>query len=109
PGRQTTLHPLVSLRLLFRRSFRGADRFAPLIALLVLATTAMLVGYLLGRRRLPTVPAGRLEVAVLNVQQGEASWVRTPNGKFILIGAGPVDQGGRIVASLREAGARRID
>lgn len=63
---------------------------------------------LAGRRPLPT-PTNRLQVTVLNVGHGEASWVRTAHGRFIVIGAGPPGQGARVAASLREAGAKRID
>gem|GEM_PF-2924674 len=84
-------------------------RIAPVFALLIVATAAMLLGFRLGAmRRTPQRP-GYLRVAVLNVGHGEASWVRTPNGRFIVIGGGPPEQGARVVASLKAAGAERID
>lgn len=68
----------------------------------------MLAGYLMGRRP-PTPYTPRVLVTVVNVGHGEASWIRTPGGKFILIGAGPPGSGSAVVESLRGAGARRID
>nr|CAA9299361.1 hypothetical protein AVDCRST_MAG63-5060 [uncultured Armatimonadetes bacterium] len=83
-------------------------RLLPLLAVIFVATSAMLVGFLLGRRP-ARPPAQRLDVTVVNVGNGEAAWLRTPTGKFILIGAGPPGAGRRVVDSLRAAGARRID
>jgi len=57
----------------------------------------------------PIFPPESLVVAVLPVGQGEASWIRTPDDHFIVIGCGP-DIGGRELAnSLRSLGAQRID
>lgn len=83
-------------------------RLLPLLVLIVCATGAMFLGFQLGSRPLPS-SSGRLDVTVVNVGQGEAAWIRTPTGKFLLIGAGPPDQGEKVAASLRAAGARRID
>lgn len=83
-------------------------RLLPLLILLFGATGAMVVGFLLGSRPRP-VPAPHLDVAVVNVGQGEASWIRTPGGKFILIGGGPVGRESVVADSLRAAGASRID
>lgn len=57
----------------------------------------------------PKFPPESLVVAVLPVGQGEASWIKTPDDHFIVIGCGP-DIGGRELAnSLRSVGAQRID
>ena len=68
----------------------------------------MIGGFLLGSRPKPP-PAPHLDVVVVNVGQGEASWIRTPTGKFVLIGGGPPGRGSLVADSLRAAGARRID
>jgi hypothetical protein len=87
---------------------RFLRRALPVFALLFAATVTLLVGYLLGRNR-PLAPThNRIQVRVLNVQQGEASILRTGGGKFIVIGAGPPDQGVTVNAALKEAGAERI-
>ena len=106
PRKLPSLPPLLPL---LRRGVRGLNHLLPLTGLLVLAIGATLAGYLLGRKHASAPAADRLEVAVLNVQQGEASWVRTPHGHFIVIGCGPDGQGKTVVASLREAGAKSID
>ena len=54
-------------------------------------------------------PGQALVVAFLNVGQGEAAWIKTPEGRFLVIGAGPPEAGGHLVASLRAAGAKQID
>jgi competence protein ComEC len=91
------------------RSFaESAKRLLPLALLLIAATGAMLAGFLLGRRPAPA-PSRRLEVTVVNVGHGEASWVRTPSGHFVLIGGGPPGAGERVARALRAAGAQRID
>lgn len=83
-------------------------RLVPLLALLAFAVAAMLTGFLLGRRP-PPPPVRRLEVTVVDVGHGEASWIRTPTGRFVLIGGGPPDGGQAVIASLRAAGAQTID
>jgi hypothetical protein len=52
----------------------------PLVGLMVLATGAMLAGYLIHR---PAVnqAAQSLSVCVVNVGNGEAAWLRTPSGR----------------------------
>lgn len=87
-----------------------ARRVLPLVVLLVVATAAMTLGILLGRGRdLPVFQERRLRVVALNVGMGEASWVRTPGGKVILLGGGPPGMGSRVVRSLRAGKVERID
>jgi beta-lactamase superfamily II metal-dependent hydrolase len=77
---------------------------------LFFASVSVLVGFGLGKyREQASVASKRLHVRVLNVGHGEAAWVRTPGGKFILIGGGPPEAGEAVVSSLRSAGARQID
>ena len=77
---------------------------------LFFAVIAVVVGYGLGKYREQTaVSSKRLQVTVVNVGHGEAAWIRTPSGKFILIGGGPPEAGEAVAASLRRAGARQID
>ena len=81
-----------------------------IIALLIfVASLALLLGFVFGKKQPVALPANRLIVTILNVQHGEAAWVRTPGGKFILIAAGPPGQGGEVAASLRDANATTID
>ena len=84
-----------------------AWRALPLGVLLLLATLAMLSGYLLTRPG-PRPPRRLLTVGVVPVGSGEAAWVRTPSGRFVVIGGGPPESGGRVVRSLRAAGARAL-
>ena len=78
----------------------------------LLALLALGVGYGLRPRStglLPPLPARSLVVAYLKVGHGEASWVKTPDGRFLVIGAGPQAAGAHVAESLRAAGARQID
>jgi competence protein ComEC len=77
--------------------------------LIFLASLALMLGFLIRRRQSVALPANRLVITVLNVDQGEAAWIRTPNGKIILIGGGPPSAGKEIIESLRDAGASAID
>jgi competence protein ComEC len=91
-----------------QRNLRRILSFA--LVTLFLAAIAILLGFGLGKYRENTaVAAKRLQVTVINVGHGEASWVRTPGGKFILIGSGPPEAGDAVVASLQRAGATKID
>ena len=54
-------------------------------------------------------PPESLVVAVVNVGMGEASWIKTPSGQFIVFGVGPEESAEPLVRSLRQAGATRID
>jgi len=84
-----------------------AWRALPLGALMLLATIAMLAGFLLTRPG-PRPVRRLLTVGVVAVGSGEAAWVRTPSDRFILIGGGPPGAGERVVRSLKAAGAREI-
>jgi beta-lactamase superfamily II metal-dependent hydrolase len=86
-------------------------RAAPLLVLLTVAVCAMALGvFLSGGRGLKLLGRpGPLTVGVVAVGNGEASWVKTPNGRFIVIGGGPPGAGGRVVGSLKDAGAERVD
>jgi competence protein ComEC len=88
---------------------RRSARFLPwLAALITIGALALAAGVLLGRRGRRGLPPNRLIVTVVNVGQGEAGWVRTPGGKFVVIGGGPPGRGADVVTSLRAAGADRI-
>lgn len=84
-------------------------RLTPLLALLAGATLALIAGFYLGHHRPEQPPRNLLTVAALSVGNGEAGWIKTPKGRFILIGGGPPGQGKTVVRSLIEAGAERID
>lgn len=83
-------------------------KLLPILLFTIVATAAMWLGFRLGRRPLPQA-APHLAVTVVNVGAGEATWIRTPRGKFILIGGGPPDAGSAVAASLRTGGAKKID
>lgn len=54
-------------------------------------------------------PDGRLAIYVLDVGQGDAIAVRTPRGRWLLIDAGPIGAGRRVVAPfLRRQGVERL-
>ena len=89
-----------------RRRWLGA------LLLVLLGGAALGLGYIFRPRPtiiLPTLPARSLVVAYLKVEQGEASWVKTPDGQFMVIGAGPPGSGAHVAESLRAAGAQQID
>lgn len=80
------------------------------VALLAaLGGLAFTLGLHIGRPPDSPFPPRALVVAVLPVGAGEASWIKTPDGRFIVLGAGPPEAGAALTASLRAAGARRID
>ncbi len=82
------------------------------LVLAPLALVALGLGYWFRPRptlTLPTLPPRSLVVAYLKVGHGEASWVKTPDGRFLVIGTGPQEAGAHVAASLKAAGARQID
>ncbi|MDX1931100.1 MAG: hypothetical protein SFU56_00700 [Capsulimonadales bacterium] len=81
----------------------------PVLTMAALSAFALLVGQKLRRRQPPVLPKDHLVVSVLNVGHGEAAWLRTPAGRFIVIGAGPVGQGDHVSRSLKIAQAKRIE
>ena len=83
--------------------------FALVAALTFAASLALLLGFLFGRTPRTTLPPNRLIVTVLNVGQGESAWIRTPQGKIILLGGGPPQAGKEVADSLRDAGASAVD
>lgn len=83
-------------------------RLLPLGVLIVCATLAMLAGYQMNRPDVRPRPR-RLTVCVVNVGSGEAAWLQTPGGRFVLIGGGPPEAAPRVVRSLKTAGARALD
>jgi competence protein ComEC len=54
-------------------------------------------------------PGGNLRIYALDVGQGDSLLVISPNGKTILIDAGPIDAGDNVVAALKSHGVRQID
>ncbi len=84
-------------------------RLIPLLILLLLAPLALWAGALLSRPQATAPEQSRLRVTVINVGQGEATLIRTPGGGTILIGAGPPESGGDVVAALQSAGVRQVD
>lgn len=60
---------------------------------------------------LPDAPApgGNLRIYALDVGQGDGLLVISPQGKSVLIDAGPVEAGDEVVEALRNHGIRQID
>jgi competence protein ComEC len=64
--------------------------------------------------RLPQSGAGRLTLHFVDVGQGDAAVLRTPNGHFVVIDAGPRDErfdagASRVVPLLQREGAEAVD
>ncbi|MCS7300072.1 MAG: MBL fold metallo-hydrolase [Fimbriimonadales bacterium] len=58
---------------------------------------------------LEPAPKGTLQVAFLDVGQGDSALVVFPNGKTMLIDGGETDQGRRLVQKLKQLGVQQID
>jgi competence protein ComEC len=89
---------------------RGAMRASVRVTVLALATAAALLVVPIGQR---LTQAGRLEVIMLDVGQGDAILVRTPANRWVLIDAGPsgrgFDAGARtVIPFLKRRGVDRI-
>jgi competence protein ComEC len=54
-------------------------------------------------------PGGNLRIYALDVGQGDSFLVISPNGKTILIDAGPIDAGDNVVAALKSHGVKQVD
>jgi competence protein ComEC len=96
----------------FRTRRRRRSRLAPqigIVVLLCLGGVAGWLGFALRRPAVQSFPRNLLAVAVVPVGHGEATWIRTPTGKFVVIGAGPPGSESRLIGSLRAAGCRRIE
>lgn len=100
------------MRLPFPSSPALLRRGLPLFLLLLGATLALWAGLWLRSRRVvpipPPPPGSQITVTFCAVGNGEAGWIKTPHGKFIVIGSGPPGSDGILVSSLRSAGAKEI-
>ncbi len=54
-------------------------------------------------------PSGSLRIYALDVGQGDSLLVISPQGKTVLIDAGPSDAGDEVVAALRKHGVKQVD
>ena len=91
---------------------RGSARVAS--GRLLLAGAAGVWLALVPDLRFPRSGAGRLTLHFVDVGQGDAAVLRTPNGRFVVIDAGPRDEkfdagARRVVPLLEREGARAID
>jgi len=94
------------------RPQRRSRRVSLWIVLPLLAAAgyaAMRAGEFLRPRSRMIFPASTLVVSVVPVGHGEAAWIRTPNGKFLLIGAGPFEGLPVLIKDLKAAGAVKLD
>src|SRR5262245_64708272 len=57
----------------------------------------------------PFVTQGRLQIYELDVGQGDSALIITPEGKSVLIDAGPPQAGDEVVAALRKRDVRSLD
>jgi competence protein ComEC len=57
----------------------------------------------------PFVTQGRLQIYALDVGQGDSTLVITPEGKSVLIDAGPPQAGDEVVAALRKRDVQSLD
>ena len=57
----------------------------------------------------PFVTQGRLQIYALDVGQGDSALIITPEGKSVLIDAGPPQAGDEVVAALRKRDVRSLD
>ena len=57
----------------------------------------------------PFVTQGRLQIYALDVGQGDSALIITPEGKSVLIDAGPPQAGDEVVAALRKKDVRSLD
>lgn len=63
-----------------------------------------------GRDKLGTpAPSGSLRIYALDVGQGDSLLILSPQGKTVLIDAGPGDAGDEVVAALQKRGVKQID
>jgi competence protein ComEC len=65
-----------------------------------------------GRDKLETdqpAPSGSLRIYALDVGQGDGLLVISPQGKTVLIDAGPAEAGDEVVASLQRHGVKQVD
>lgn len=54
-------------------------------------------------------PSGSLRIYALDVGQGDSLLVLSPQGKTVLIDAGPTDAGDEVVTALRQHGVKQLD
>ena len=85
----------------------------PSVARLVLTAALTLVGAAAPRPSLaqdePTPAPGPLRIYFLNVGQGDAALIQTPDGVTALVDGGDTDRGDGLVAWLRSMGINSVD
>lgn len=81
-----------------------------LIVLCVVGTLSCRAKVEEGHDKLDTpAPGGTLRIYALNVGQGDSLLILSPQGKSVLIDAGPPDAGDDVVAALRQHGVKQVD
>jgi len=81
---------------------------------IALVTATIVVGLYWLRHRpqqipTPFVTQGRLQIYALDVGQGDSSLIITPEGKSVLIDAGPPQAGDEVVAALQKRDVQSLD
>ena len=87
-------------------SLRGAQAFRSVISLLVVLAAA---GIGLWTLEAPSAATGLLRVTFIDVGQGDAAWLSTPDGWDILIDGGTQSHGPGLVAYLQGQGVTDIE
>src|SRR5215813_6317288 len=82
-----------------------------LIAVALVAAIVIGVIYWLRTREVPTpfVTQGRLQVYALDVGQGDSELIISPEGKSVLIDAGPPQAGDEVVSALKKRDVKSLD
>jgi competence protein ComEC len=96
-----------------------STRLRIFLGIVFLCLLFLVIGYVLLRSGLQLQPAslsavgtsastGRLTVTFLDVGQGDAALLQTPDGLFVVIDAGPTGSGQAVVNAMQAAGASEV-
>ena len=88
---------------------RSLQRRRVLAAILTLWLILIIAGVVLWASQAPSAATGLLRVTFIDVGQGDAAWLRTPDGSDILIDGGDKGQGPGLVSYLKGHGVTDIE